>query len=197
MALECGTGLEQWELAVATKIVGEFQRRTRRFAREDFEDLLHDCLTHWIEVRRYPLSSRNVRPVAYMAQVMRNVLTDSARTRMADKRGGSLDIVSLDELVSEGEDHESMSAQWLELLAPDAHVRTAEFDCDLARLDLPKVLMRLTPVQRRVCRYLSEDGLSITETAKRFRIPRTTLYEEIKRIRKVFVNHGLADYLKE
>mgnify|MGYP002336485206 CR=1 FL=1 len=35
------------------------------------------------------------------------------------------------------------------------------------------------------------------EAAERLRIPRGTLYEEIKRIRRVFADQGLGDYLKE
>ena len=32
--------------------------------------------------------------------------------------------------------------------------------------------------------------------AEQLRIPRGTLYEEIKRIRRTFAEHGLGDYLK-
>jgi RNA polymerase sigma-70 factor (ECF subfamily) len=42
---------------------------------------------------------------------------------------------------------------------------------------------------------LGEEGLSIKEAAERLRIPRGTLYEEIKRIRKIFAEHGLEGYL--
>ena len=43
---------------------------------------------------------------------------------------------------------------------------------------------------------LGEEGLSVKEVAEQLRIPRGTLYEEIKRIRKVFADHGLDDYLR-
>ena len=55
-------------------------------------------------------------------------------------------------------------------------------------------MKKLTPRQRRLCALLGEEGLSIKEAAARLRIPRGTLYEEIKRIRKVFADHGLGDY---
>ncbi|MBM3451494.1 MAG: sigma-70 family RNA polymerase sigma factor, partial [Armatimonadetes bacterium] len=54
---------------------------------------------------------------------------------------------------------------------------------------------QLTLRQRRLCALLGEEGLTIKEAAERLRIPRGTLYEEIKRIRKVFAEHGLGDYL--
>jgi DNA-directed RNA polymerase specialized sigma24 family protein len=43
---------------------------------------------------------------------------------------------------------------------------------------------------------LGEEGLSIKETAELLRIPRGTLYEDIKRIRKLFADRRLDDYLK-
>ena len=63
-----------------------------------------------------------------------------------------------------------------------------------ARIDLARAMQKLTPRQRRLCALLGEEGLSIKEAAARLRIPRGTLYEEIKRIRKVFADHGLGDY---
>ena len=50
--------------------------------------------------------------------------------------------------------------------------------------------------QQRLCLLLGEEGLSVKEAAEQLRIPRGTLYEEIKRIRKVFSDHGLDDYLR-
>jgi DNA-directed RNA polymerase specialized sigma24 family protein len=56
-------------------------------------------------------------------------------------------------------------------------------------------LALLTPAQQRLCLMLGEEGLSIKEAAEKLRIPRGTLYEEIKRIRQVFADFGLDDYL--
>jgi RNA polymerase sigma-70 factor (ECF subfamily) len=44
---------------------------------------------------------------------------------------------------------------------------------------------------------LGEEELSIKGAAERLRIPGGTLYEEIKRIRRVFIDQDLGDYLKE
>jgi DNA-directed RNA polymerase specialized sigma24 family protein len=57
-------------------------------------------------------------------------------------------------------------------------------------------MSRLTPEQRRLCDLLGAQGLSIKEASEKLRIPRATLYEEIKRIRKIFALHGLDDYLQ-
>ena len=64
------------------------------------------------------------------------------------------------------------------------------------RIDLLPALAILTPAQRQLCLMLGEQGLSIKEAAEHLQVPRGTLYEEIKRIRKIFTDQGLADYLK-
>ena len=96
MAFRYGDGLQLWEIAVAKKLVGEFRRRSRRLEREEFDDLMQDCLTHWIEVRARLKPSADGPPIAYMARVLRNKLTDLIREQGATKRGGDLDTVSLD-----------------------------------------------------------------------------------------------------
>ena len=96
MAFGYGDGIQQWEIAVAKKLVGEFRRRSRRLEREEFDDLLQDCLTHWVEVRARLTPSADDPPIAYMARVLRNKLTDLIREQGATKRGGDLDTVSLD-----------------------------------------------------------------------------------------------------
>ncbi len=52
MALKQGNGLQGWEIAVTKKLIGEFRRRSRSLYREEFDDLLQECLMHWLEVRR-------------------------------------------------------------------------------------------------------------------------------------------------
>jgi DNA-directed RNA polymerase specialized sigma24 family protein len=86
-----------------------------------------------------------------------------------------------------------------DLLADDESPsgRPGAVDHHHARIDIGRALARLTPVQRQLCQMLGEEGLTIKEAAERLRIPRGTLYEEIKRIRRVFADQGLGDYLKE
>jgi len=134
--------------------------------------------------------------VAYMAQVIRNKLTDLIREQAAEKRAGDLDALSLDATVDGSDDGATLA----ELLAASDAMYPGEaggVDRQHVRIDVGRALTRLTPAQRRLCLMLGEEGLSIKEAAERLRIPRGTLYEEIKRIRKVFADHGLGDYLKE
>lgn len=159
-------------------------------------DLVQDCLLHWIGVRRTLVRDPDNPAVGYMAQVLRNKLTDSMREQGAEKRAGDLLMVSLDATLDGSEDGMTLA----EALDASESARSAEDGdsdhCHL-RMDLLRVLAILTPAQRQLCLMLGEQGQSIKEAAEHLQIPRGTLYEEIKRIRKVFSEQGLADYLKE
>ena len=52
MALKEEQGLGKWEIATAKKLVSEYRRRHRILQREEFDDLMQECLAHWIVVRR-------------------------------------------------------------------------------------------------------------------------------------------------
>ena len=192
MAFGYGNGIQQWEIAVAKKLVGEFRRRSRRLEREEFDDLLQECLAHWIEVRARLTAGPEGPPIAYMSRVVRNKLTDMLREQGATKRGGDLDTVSLDAAVGDDDDSPTF-ADLIDVATSGAASEAAIEDRD-ARIDIARAMRNLTPRQRRLCALLGEEGLSIKEAAARLRIPRGTLYEEIKRIRKVFADHGLGDY---
>lgn len=196
MALKEEQGLGNWEIATAKKLVSEYRRKHRILEREEFEDLTQECLTHWVVVRRrIPPEPDAPPPVAYMAQVVRNKLTDLVREMTADKRAGDPGAFSLEEPVDGSEDGLTLG----EVLA-DERVDPASsggMDTRHARIDLDRVMALLTPAQQRLCRMLGEEGLSIKEASEKLRIPRGTVYEEIKRIRRIFDLQGLGDYLKD
>jgi RNA polymerase sigma factor (sigma-70 family) len=189
-------GLQQWEIAVTKKLVSEYRRRSRSLAREEFDDLMQECFAHWIVVRRKVAPYPDAPPVAYMAQVIRNKLTDLIREQAADKRAGEQDALSLDATIDGSDEGLTLA----DLLADDEWAQldnAGAIDRRHARIDIDSALARLTPVQKQLCQMLGEEGLSIKEAAERLRIPRGSLYEEIKRIRRVFADQGLGDYLKE
>lgn len=134
-------------------------------------------------------------PVGYMAQVLRNKLTDFMREQGAEKRAGDLGAVSLDATVDGSEDGMTL-AESLEASESTQASDMGETQRHHVRMDLLRAMARLTPSQQRLCVMLGAEGLSVKEAAEQLRIPRGTLYEEIKRIRKVFADHGLGGYLK-
>jgi RNA polymerase sigma-70 factor (ECF subfamily) len=196
MAYKEEQGLGSWEIATTKKLVSEYRRRHKILEREEFDDLMQECLAHWVVVRRrIPPEPGSPPPVAYLAQVTRNKLTDLVRELTADKRAGDNGALSLEAAIDGSEDGLTLG----EVLA-DEKVDTnggGGIDTRHVRIDLTRVMTLLTPAQQRLCQLLGEEGLSIKEAAERLRIPRGTLYEEIKRIRQVFEDQGLGDYLKE
>ena len=196
MALKEEQGLANWEIATAKKLVSEYRRKHRILEREEFEDLMQECLAHWIVARRRIPPEPDPRPpVSYMAQVLRNKLTDMVREMTADKRAGDPGALSLDASLDGTEDGITLG----EVLADEQADPAGSGDVDSrhARIDLSRVMALLTPAQQRLCQLLGEEGLSIKEAAERLRIPRGTLYEEIKRIRRIFDRQGLSNYLKD
>ena len=192
MTFSYGRELAQWEIAVAKKVVGKLRRQSRSLGREDFDDLMQECLAHWIVARRKLDPDPGGPPIAYMTRVIHNKLLDLAREREAEKRHGDLETISLDQPVGESEDAPSL-AQVLDVGFESEADRDDALDARDARIDLARALGKLTDAQLRLCQLLGEEGPPIKEASERLRIPRGTLYEEIKRIRKVFADHGLDD----
>ena len=194
MALRPGVGLDGWEIAVAKKLVGEYRRRSRSLERYEFEDLVQDCLLHWITVRgsldRDPANP----PLGYIATVLRNWLADLVRKRGTDKRSGDLDTPSLDASI-DGSDDGMTLAELLDVSQSRDSAGDGETHHHM-HLDLLRACAHLTPAQQRLCLMLGEEGLSVKAAAEQLGIPRGTLYEEINRIRKLFADHGMEIYLR-
>lgn len=195
MALESGDGLAQWEIATIRKQVSEQRRRHRILEQWEFDDLVQESLLHWIAIRhRIGPRDDGKPPVAYLAQVVRNKLTDLIRELLSDKRAGDPGALSLEGPVNAGEDDLTLG----DILA-DSTTEDSEhsgIDARDVRIDLRRVLQGLTPAQQALCRLLGEEGASVKAAAEQLGIPRATLYEEIKRIRQRFVASGLDDYIR-
>ena len=194
MALKPGVGIAKWELAVTTKMVSDHRRRSRILERYEFDDLVQDCLLHWITVRTSLDRDPDNPPLGYMAKVLRNWLTDLMRERGTDKRSGDLETLSLDASIDGSEDAMTLA----ELLDASESGDSASEDeaHHHMRQDLLRACEHLTPAQQRLCLLLGEEGQSVKAAAEQLGIPRGTLYEEINRIRKLFAEHGLEIYLR-
>jgi RNA polymerase sigma factor (sigma-70 family) len=194
MALKPGAGLAKWEIAVTTKLVSEYRRRSRTLQHYEFDDLAQECLLHWLTVRAGLAHDPDNPPLGYMAKVLRNWLADLVRKRGTDKRSGDLETLSLDAAIDGSEDGLTL-AEMLDVSnsgSADGDIETHHH----MRLDLLQTCLELTPSQQRLCLLLGEEGLSVKAAAEQLGIPRSTLYEEINRIRKLFAEHGLEIYLR-
>lgn len=59
-----------------------------------------------------------------------------------------------------------------------------------------KVVEGLPKRQKEICNLIGEEGLNIRQVGRRMNIPNTTLQHEIKRIRNIFRDEGLQEYLE-
>lgn len=183
-----------WEIAVAKKLVEEFRRRWKCLCREDFEDLLQECLTHWYFTRDDYKPKQGASQKTFMARIIRNKLTDLVRERETDKRKMAYLTASLDDPLGENEGDRTLFDKVDESTAADTP--PDHFLGIHLRIDLSETLQKLTPQQRRLCHLLGENGLTVKEISEYLKTPRSTIYDEIERIRRIFMKEGLRDYLK-
>ncbi len=178
------------ELRVARSLVKKFQQTYKVLLREGFEDLLQECLTHWFFVKDNPDFQEVKAHKSFMEKVITNKLFDLMKANEREKRRTLYDSVSLDQML-DGEDN---------LEAVEALIKTDE---DIFKNLMKKefleafdrALEELSFKQKQVYRLLSEEGLNVNEISRFLKIPRSTIRDEIKRMREIFRNEGLEDYL--
>ena len=195
MNLRYGGLFQDWEIAVAKKLVEEYRRKWKCLCREDFEDLLQECLAHWYFAKDEYDHKREASQTTFMGRIIRNKLTDLIRERETDKRKIAHLTISLDEPLEDGENALTLMDKIDETIANDDADTDRLLNIDL-RIDLSKALKKLTPKQEKLYHLLDEDGLSIKEASQYLRTPRSTIYDELKRIRKIFAKEGLQNYLE-
>lgn len=194
---------QDWEIAIAKKVVGEFRKEGTCLEREDFDDLLQECLTHWYFAKDDYDPTREATQKTFMGRIIRNKLTDLIRERESNKRKIKHVAVSLFDPLGDNENSLLINEESLRLIdtidiegIPDADAPPNAFrQCDL-KIDLSKALQKLTPQQRELCRLLGEEGLTIAEASEYLNARRSTVYDELKRMRTMFMKVGLGDYLK-
>jgi hypothetical protein len=81
---------------------------------QEFDDLVQDGLLHWIAVRRKLAPDPDKPPVGYVAQVLRNKLTDLKRAHPAEKRAGDLGMVSLSATIDGSRTARQWPNPWLQ-----------------------------------------------------------------------------------
>ena len=183
-----------WEVAVVCKLVKEFQRQWTCLAREEIDDLLQECLSHWVFVKAQYDPKREASLKTFMGRIIRNKLTDLVRERESDKRKLAHLSVSLDAPLS----GEPEAPTLLDTL--DEHASSDSPDLRFLgiqlKIDIATAIKTLTARQQTLCRLLGEQGLTIQEASAALGIPRSTLYDELNCIKALFIKAGLDDYLK-
>lgn len=181
-------GLQPWEIELAQDVVRGFLAPRAPFPALDFDDLLQECLLHWWTQRERYREERGASRGTYMRRILNAKLVDLTREANASKRGGGRIAHSLDR------DAEETEEEGLALgdLVPSRVDIEAESSL---RIDLRSGMALLTKRQRLVVRALAA-GWQTTDISRRSGLSRDTLYEELRRIRQVFQDAGLEEYLR-
>ncbi len=186
--LSYGRLFEDWELEMAERLVRRFCGQGKTFPGSEFEILLADVLADWCFERDKLDAARVGTREAFMMTVVERDLTDRARTEKTLKRGPLRNAASLDEPINDDDDGLTRE----EVLAEPDPLSSGVTDL---RLDLEKAARRLSSRQKRILE-LRLKRHAVKEIAELLNLSRSTVHDEIVRIRKLFESQGLRDYLK-
>ncbi len=167
------------EIELAGAIVASFVS-TRPWLREERDDLAQECLEHWLRQRGRYEPTRGASRATFMRRVLDRRLLDIEEKRTAEKRGGGAAAQSLDE-------QDATQASVLDSLGS---ADDTEADA-LAAVALEDIRARLTPDQLALADALIS-GWSMSDIARTAKQARSTLYLDLRRIREVFRDEGLA-----
>lgn len=158
----------------------------------DIDDLVQDI---WLDlVQRMPgFDPRRSQHQTFCSRLVDHKASNVLRDRRA-KRRDSRRCRSLNIPLTDGEDRDHA-----DLLASDVHsgrtgcvCRSDEEHADLAT-DIANIMAKMPAELRDLCQRLQNQPL--TAIAQEVGIPRTTLQESIKKIRRYFDDAGMQDYL--
>ncbi len=192
MSPNYGKLFNEWEVTIAKRIVQEYKRKWKYLAKEDPEDLLQECLAHWLFVKKRRVFENETQKRAFLRRVIRNKLMDLVREAGTHKRRTIQESVSLNAPIDE-----EGASSFLDELSETKAGSTGEISDSELKLDLASAFEKLSPRQKELCRLMLDEGVSINEASKRFKTYRSEIYREVGRIRRIFEREGLKDYLRE
>lgn len=183
---------QDWEVAIAKKLVFEFKERRGSLDIDDFDDLLQECLTHWLFAKDRYDPEAEASEKTFMGRVVKNRLSDIIKDHERKRRRGSRNAVSLDEPKFDEED----SFALLDTIAEDPERASARVGKAEIGIYLGRAYRKLTPRQKRLCKLLGEDGISIEEASRVLKTHKCTLYRDIQTIKEIFRAENLHEYLE-
>ena len=171
------------EIGVAHNAVSDFLKDHPTFRGYDFEDLLQECLLHWSARRHLYRPGLGASPSTFLGKILRRKLLDILDREMAQKRRVNQRASPLPE--EDGDD---------ERLAPPLPAVPSGIPHLHLRLAVAEILASLHPGQARLCELLKE-GMTVAAIGRELKKPRPSIYDEMRRIRKIFREAGLQEFL--
>jgi DNA-directed RNA polymerase specialized sigma24 family protein len=153
---------------------------------------MQECLIEWHLKRGKYDPTRGASKQTFMARIVRNKLADIANKRKTKKRGAGRDHISLDDKVGGNED----SPHLIDTIASESS-NASHFESPdevLMKGAVSTVVAKLTERQQLIVRHLRESH-SVSEIGRLINTPRTTVNDEIGRIRRLFHKEQLDSFL--
>jgi len=165
------------------------------YQNNDFDDIMQELHLRWLEIRAQHESERGS-IVTYADIALNNHIRNMIASRRAQKRDDRRCTCSLDDPIDNGNEkgmtrHEVYDQD--KYFGTTGIVNRPQRELDDLRIDVRRALGRLSPRQRELAMRLKTQ--KVTEAAQAMKIPRTTLYGWLERIRVVFAELGLDEYL--
>lgn len=165
-------------------------------SKDDSEDIEGDLTLHVLE-QLDKFDPTRGRLGAFVTRVVEHKAEDILDARCTARRDYRLDVCSLSDTIKAA-DGEEVS---IEDVAQEDAVRSQRGVSELSleeqvarKVDLERFLIQLSPEQQDLCGRLM--SATVSEVAAALGIPRTTLYGPLSRIRAIFEEAGLREYLR-
>ena len=179
------------EIGVVKNVVSDFLRKYPWFKGYEFKDLCQECCMHWLKRRHKYDPNSGASRTTFMANISRKKLLDILDEQMRHKRRANQIAQALD-APKDSSDPDITHQEELtkDKIGPAGY---SENNPLMPRLALEKSLDTLQPLQKRICRLFAE-GYNKTEIAVTLQKSRTTIHQEINRIREIFNRDRLHDF---
>lgn len=149
---------------------------------------MQEVYAHWFVARKKYKPECGASLKTFMERVARRRLLNIVKEKERAKRKAFYISLSLDELL-EHEDGGFIK----EFVATENEAVNTLMKKELS-VAVTKAIDKLSFRQQELCRLLKEDP-NLNQAAKRMNVARSTLQDEVRRIREIFRKDGLEEYL--
>lgn len=184
---------DEWELKIAGRLIRKFQHKWPCLRREQRDDLMQECLSHWHFTKNQYNPNGEASREGFMVRVVRNKLADLVRKRTSKKSKAVYFAVSLDLLIESEAGHVTVSSGFP--AASLADLPSDPYSLLELKIDLSRTVSKLTSRQGEICSLLRQFDFCVQAVSDYLNLAPRTLRNEIKRIRAIFEAERLQEYL--
>jgi len=197
MGLEnCFTGLDDYAVRLIRHKARQLVRRPD-FSESDRQDIEQELVLDLL--RRLPkYRPERAQRSTFIARVIEHKIASLLHDRRAQKRGGGRRTRSLSD---EGTDDDGKAVELGDTVSEDDYFRRtgaqplcAAHACDLC-MDVEAIVAHLPPRLRKLCHLLK--SMPMADAARELSVPRTTLYDDVGKVREIFEDAGLQRFLSD